>query len=1345
MQSRALFALMALMLIVSTLMVGSNGGALPVAAARPAAIAPETDNTVGSSIRLERIGRYNPGPYRSSDPRAAEIVAFDPVSDRMFIVNSFASSVDIVSISNPAAPVLVSTITISPTYGAAANSVAVSNGLVAVATEATPKTNPGSVVFFDANGTFLNQVTVGALPDMVTFTPDGLRVLTANEGEPSSYLIGPSGDPEGSISVIELPPGQITTTSTLTVTNATFTHFNSQSSVLRTAGVRIFGPNATVAQDLEPEYIAVSPDSSTAYVTLQENNALAIVDISTISVTAVLPLGFKNHNLPGNGMDASDRDGPSNTGRINIRNWPVFGMYQPDGIAAYEASGQVYLVTANEGDARTDWPGLNEEVRAGSTTAYTLETTIFTDSVNLKTNAQLGRLNVTNVTGDTDNDGDFDAIYAFGARSFTIWNAATGAVVFDSGDDLEVRTAAAFPNNFNADSTNGNLDDRSDNKGPEPEAIELATLGGRTYAFVGLERVGGVMIYDVTNPATPTFVDYTAGRSFPGTYATGTPDDLGPEGLSFVPASDSPNGQPLLLVANEVSGSVTVYQIISTSPDGAGSLTLLHNNDGESALLPQTNTVSGQNLSVGGVSAFKAVTEREITNATNLRNAILNVYAGDSFLASSVLACSLPPTATTTVFDAVAQTQLPYTVHILGNHEFDYTPTFLKRFIDTFGGNQPFLSANLGFSAQPGFAGLLDADGLIEQAPAGGRVIGRSMIYTDTVTGQRFGIVGATTPLLPTISSPDQVTVTVDIPATAAAVQAEINRLQSRGVTKIILVSHMQSLTQDRELIALLNGVDIAVAGGGDDLLTNPAITNTLELLPGDSVPSGAPTYPLTQTDATSRTVYIVTTAGNYRYLGRLDVDFNASGEVNRIVAERSYPRRVVPTSTAATTLNVLDAVPVNPALESSVITPVNNCLTTFTNTAVANSQISLDVSRNAVRSRESNAGNLIADSFLFVYDKYAATNSLPARSTANPVIAIQNGGGIRQTAGNTLPISPSITLSRRNTLDVLPFANFVSVVNDVTPAELKLILERSAASLPGEGGQFLQIAGLRVTYNISNTAHVVSSSGFISVTGSRVVFAALEDGRVLINNGQPVAGAPNLRIVTNSFTAEGGDNYPTLANKTSRLNLLSPSGLLSYEDALLEYLASFPKINNIPTIPSTDARYRAGGEGRIQFALTRNVTTAAGTFTNGNASVELPANVFGAVTGTLTIAPLYAPIVVLPGLTPTLAVDIDFANSTGAPITQTAQLYTITLTYSETQLAAAGINELTLKVLFFNEASGTWVEPTAYPPCRLPGCRQTLDTVNNRITLVLDHASQYAIVGTDAFRSRIPLILRPE
>ncbi len=913
--------------------------ACPLAAAASPALA---------QIQLEPLGQYAAGTFGQV---SAEISAFDPVSRRLFVTNATANTMDVVDLANPLVPTKLFSLDMAA-YGAGVNSVAVAGGIVAVAIEGTPKTSPGTVVFLDTAGTFLSQVTVGALPDMLTFSPSGSKVLVANEGEPSDdYTV----DPEGSISIIDLAVG-VTNLTQADVATAGFATFNG---VPLDPSIRIFGPGATVAMDLEPEYIVVSPDGATAWVSLQENNALALVDVNTATVTALLPLGNKRHNgglqlfdfaslptigstaageaielggfsgltfegvgptgglrfathgdrgpngepkdvdgdgiaerpfaLPGfqpaivrfevfpdtgamnileqipltnlNGTPLSglpnrpgpaglalsdeepvdlfgqplpldpfgldlegivrdddgywwaceeyrpsivklratgqlieryvprgsnkdgimtgyailpavyaqrranrgfeaiaidggkiyafvqspldnpdlpsdnnskaslnvrilefdpqtetttgqflyriegagsdkigdavrvgpgcfwliERDdakglaakkkvfeidlagatnlhnladsivGPGGTlelmsladlnnagivpvkktlaldfaaagydrfdkpeglafigdGRIallndndyklqggfdqttglltpnpdpslpvlalidplrlsrssidasdkdkgvRVRNWPVLGMYQPDGLATFRLLGADYLVTANEGDAR-DYDAFAEEQRVKD---LVLDPLAFPNAAALKSDPQLGRLTVTSATGDLDGDNDIDQLHVFGARSISIRDAA-GALVWDSGDMLERITAQANPTKFNSNNdSNNSFDTRSDNKGPEPEGVAVGEINGKFYAFVCLERDSGVVAFDVTNPVAPTFVQYITTRDFNGNPAIGTAGDLGPEGIVFVPAAQSPTNEHLLIVSYEVSGSVRIFRI----------------------------------------------------------------------------------------------------------------------------------------------------------------------------------------------------------------------------------------------------------------------------------------------------------------------------------------------------------------------------------------------------------------------------------------------------------------------------------------------------------------------------------------------------------------------------------------------------------------------------------------------------------------------------------------------------------------------------------------------------------------------------------------------------------------
>lgn len=504
------------------------------------------------------MGTYQ-APGDVFDVGAAEIVAHDPVNQRLFVVNAGASTVDVLDIQDPTRPTLLRTID-ATAEGASANSVAVYGDLVAVAIEADLKQDNGKVVFY--NSTDLGKVgdvQVGALPDMVTFTRDGMKVLVANEGEPSDDY---SNDPVGSVSIIDLAAG----VAGATVSTAGFETFNGQEADLRASGVRIFGPGATVAQDLEPEYIAVSLDNKTAWVALQEVNAVAELDIEAGVITAILPLGFKNHSLIGNELDASNRDSG-----INIRSWPVKGMYMPDAIASFGYNGNTYYITANEGDSR-DYGGFSEEYRLAD---LTLDTTAFPDAAELQQDENLGRINVTSTLGVSNGcdpsdpatnpvtDCEYNEVYVYGARSFSIW-AADGKQVFDSGSEFERITARLLPENFNATNDENNFDNRSDDKGPEPEAVTVGTINRQTFAFIGLERIGGIMVYDVTNPQNPQFVQYLNNRDFSVSEAdlqAGLAGDLGPEGIAFIAAEDSPNGRPMLAVGNEISGTTTLYEI----------------------------------------------------------------------------------------------------------------------------------------------------------------------------------------------------------------------------------------------------------------------------------------------------------------------------------------------------------------------------------------------------------------------------------------------------------------------------------------------------------------------------------------------------------------------------------------------------------------------------------------------------------------------------------------------------------------------------------------------------------------------------------------------------------------
>lgn len=499
--------------------------------------------TAGSdrSIAITPLGTYASGHYLAG---GAEIAAFDAESEQIFVVNLADASVDILDASDPAELVKVGVIDVTP-FGAAANSVAVHEGVVAVAIEASPKTDPGTLAFFDSEGRLLSAVQAGALPDMVTFTPNGDYVLVANEGEPNdAYTV----DPEGSVSIVDLREGagDVRQSDVRTAGFGQFARAGLDSSI------RVYGPGATVAQDLEPEYITVSHNSQTAWVSIQEANALGVLDVKHGVFTELRGLGFKEWTLPANQLDPSDRDGA-----VKLANWPVRGMYQPDGMASYHVKGQDYVVSANEGDARA-YSGFSEEKRVSE---IALDPVAFPNAATLRSNANLGRLRITSANGDTNGDGLYEQLYAYGARSFSIWSS-DGALVWDSGDALERITAAALPAQFNSNhETNGSFDTRSDDKGPEPEGVAVGKIKGRWFAFVVLERIGGIVAFDISDPRAPQFVEYVNNRDFAGNATAGTAGDLGPEGIDFVPADESPTEQPLLVVGNEVSGTTTVYEV----------------------------------------------------------------------------------------------------------------------------------------------------------------------------------------------------------------------------------------------------------------------------------------------------------------------------------------------------------------------------------------------------------------------------------------------------------------------------------------------------------------------------------------------------------------------------------------------------------------------------------------------------------------------------------------------------------------------------------------------------------------------------------------------------------------
>lgn len=491
-------------------------------------VAPEEDPSTFSLIKKITIGGEG----------AAEITAYDKSSFRLFVVNNADDSkIDVVDFSDPATMSVTSSISIT-SYGGGVNSVAVGGKYLAAAIEANTSTDPGKIVVWNLSD--LSEaavITAGALPDMVKFSPNEQFILSANEGEPSGdYSI----DPKGSVTIVSV--------SDFSAKTLEFTSFNSEVATLATQSFRVSGPNADLDEDVEPEYIAVSPDSKTAFVTLQENNGVAVIDLETQTIDKLMGLGLKDYSAVK--IDPSDEDGG-----ISFRTVPsnIYGVYMPDAISAFQSGGVNYFVTANEGDGREyiydadeatctnaghdfdDKDGCFSYVDEERLKKVDLDPTAFPDAESLQLEENFGRLKMMITNGDTDGDGDYDQIWSYGARSFSIFDE-NGSLIFDSGDEIETKVNAA-----------GLYDDgRSDDKGVEPEGVVIGEIKGKTIAFIGLERVDAVAIYDISVPASPTFLSVIE---------TGD----APEGLVFISAEDSPTGKSILVVSCEDDGTIWAY------------------------------------------------------------------------------------------------------------------------------------------------------------------------------------------------------------------------------------------------------------------------------------------------------------------------------------------------------------------------------------------------------------------------------------------------------------------------------------------------------------------------------------------------------------------------------------------------------------------------------------------------------------------------------------------------------------------------------------------------------------------------------------------------------------------
>ena len=595
---------------------------------------------------------------------------------------------------------------------------------------------------------------------------------------------------------------------------------------------------------------------------------------------------------------------------------------------------------------------------------------------------------------------------------------------------------------------------------------------------------------------------------------------------------------------------------LATAPDARGDgavddelfcLTVLHNNDGESQIL---NAGTGDLADFGGAAEFVTVVRQQRaaalregcdtieafaqTDGSNRRRAVITVSSGDNFRPSPAFSASLetrhPPA--TPYFDSIVVSHVGYDALAIGNHEFDFGPDVLAAFIRGVDPATPFVSANLDFSAEPGFESLVET----------GRVR-RSIVVKRA--GRRIGIVGATTEILRTISSPRDVVVT-DV---RHAVQSEIDALTEDGVDIVVLISHLQSIIEDTNLIPQLSGVDIVIAGGGDEVLANAGDV----MVPGDEGLAFR-SYPFFATDADGREVPVVTTAGNYKYVGRLSCAFDPAGTVGDCAGGPVRVARI-----PAGGRGPADAVPPDAAVHADVTAPVAAFVDAFGSQIVGRAEVALDGRRGRVRTAETNLGNLVADAIFHAAEEAVRSD----RPDLRPEVGLQNGGGIRSN-----DIRGPRDISKLDVFDILPFSNFVTVVPRVPRGQFKEILENAVARVEKVAGSFAQVSGFRFTWDPAGRPQVLDEAGGVQTAGTRVVSATLDDGTALVADGE-VVGGPTLNVAIVDFLARGGDGYPF---RGAGLTILG----ISYQQALQRFIAD--RLNGRITAEA----YPDGGEGRI-------------------------------------------------------------------------------------------------------------------------------------------------------------------
>ena len=512
-----------------------------------------------ASLDLTQEARYDAG-MTNADGGVMEIVDYNTVTGWAYAVNGQTGNLTAIAVKDMADSENVDLLDGNDidvksiveancegfTYGDMTSVAVSADGTkLAAAVQAEGYADNGRVAVFTCNAdgtlTFEQAYETGVQPDMVTFTPDDSRILTANEGEPREGYADGAVDPAGSVTVITVADG--------TAVNVDFTAYDSNEERQKLVDAGIVMKKDTVpSEDLEPEYIAAGND--TAYVTLQEANAIAVIDLDSLKVEGIYSAGYEDYSTTA--VDIDKKDEAYNPAVYES----LRGIRMPDGVALYSVDGVDYIVTANEGDSREWGDYLNEDERDfgdGQTSP--------TGKITAENSGLTGKVVFFD---SSDYDGlDSGLDYVFGGRSFTVFRADKSGLteIYDSGSDFEAKTAEYIPENFNCSNDDKSLDDRSGKKGPEAESITVGTVGERTYAFIGLERVGGVMVYDITDPAETVYVNYINSRDFSEDIA----GDDSPEGLCFIPAADSADGNAYLLAACEVSGTVAAYELTANN------------------------------------------------------------------------------------------------------------------------------------------------------------------------------------------------------------------------------------------------------------------------------------------------------------------------------------------------------------------------------------------------------------------------------------------------------------------------------------------------------------------------------------------------------------------------------------------------------------------------------------------------------------------------------------------------------------------------------------------------------------------------------------------------------------